>query len=49
MYQKKYCGYKGECEMANELERAINNYKKNMDSNRKGDADCYDSFFIYCE
>ena len=35
--------------MANELERALNNYKKNMDANRKGDAACYDSFFKYCE
>lgn len=28
---------------------ALNNYKKNMDANRKGDAACYDSFFKYCE
>ena len=35
--------------MANELERALNNYKKNMDANRKADAACYDSFFKYCE
>ena len=35
--------------MAKELERALNNYKKNMDANRKGDAACYDSFFKYCE
>ena len=35
--------------MANELERALNNYKKIMDGNRKGDAACYDSFFKYCE
>ena len=35
--------------MANELERALNNYKKNMDANRKGDAACYDCFFKYCE
>lgn len=35
--------------MANELERALNNYKKIMDGNRKGDAACHDSFFKYCE
>lgn len=49
MCQKEYNGWKWCCEMANELERALSNYKKNMDANRKGDAACYDSFFKYCE
>lgn len=35
--------------MANELKTALNNYKKNMDANRKSDAACYDSFFEYCK
>lgn len=31
------------------IERALNNYKKNMDANRKGDAACYDCSFKYCD
>lgn len=49
MYKIEYYGWKGCCAVANELERALNNYKKSMDTNRKGDAACYDSFFKYCE